>query len=80
VHIYKGVYFVGCIARTSVNTTINGFEEFPFSAFFFMVLLWVDLCAHASQIDELPLKDDQIKSEAKQKGPKPRSHKFCDKL
>lgn len=55
--------------RTSVNKTINGFEEFSLSASqsFFMVLFGADLCAHASQIDELPLRDDQIKSELKRK-------------
>lgn len=67
-YVYSFVGLLHRTSRTSVNTTINGFEEFLFSAFLFYGFVWVDLCVHASQIDELPLKDDQIKSQAKRKG------------
>lgn len=53
-------------------------KSFPFRLGrpFFMVLFGADLCAHASQIDELPLRDDQIKSELKQKDKSP-PYKFA---
>lgn len=54
-------------------------KSFPFSAFLFQGFVWVDLCAHASQIDELPLKDDQIKSEAKRSAAS-LPHKLVDKV